>query len=107
MHGEEVPAVYALAAEVALARGLDDIGKLPGCAKLVLGDWLLLLNGHAESVPAVDVPGSVPPYHLLVTYKGAPVGLYTVTGGVLLQPDAETALLTALRSELEEAGVYQ
>ena len=96
----DVSEVYALTAELLLARGLSSIKDRPGLTVQEIDNlWAVAINPHRDEID------SVPPYHMLFEFNGWPAGLVSPTGGPFAAGSAanEDALLAALRAALEEA----
>lgn len=99
--GERVPEVFALVAELAMARGAA-INALPGCWEHRWGEWFIAINGRGVDT-ATSTDAVVPPYHALVERGGLPWALTSAGEGTMLG-GGEDELCEVLRAEIGRAG---
>lgn len=96
---DQIPEVFMKVAELALKRGHEALDKLDGCWEHDIDDdWRVTLNGRAD--PTADSKGyEVQPFHMLIEYKGSPVGVISPAGGTMMT-GAEDDFVQALSGQL-------
>lgn len=78
--------VFSLVCELGIKSGIESINKLPGCWETEIGPdgerWRIALNGHKEEVRDSQ-GGTVPPFHIALTYNGWPAGIVGAHNGIM------------------------
>lgn len=98
---------FSLAVDCAIKRGAVSIKDLPGCFEFSVGEWDIAINGHGETMQALDPPAAVPPYSVFAVHKVTCVVLCCDARGGDALGGAEDRLIADLERDLEATALAE
>jgi len=104
-----VSELFSRACALAIALGMKELNKLPGCWEHQIDErWWMALNAHSERIHCSQDSHSsegVPPFTIYFMFNGWPAGLVNANGGSLAAGALanEDALIDAINAAIETA----